>query len=88
VEELDKNHDDKIELEEFRKWWKTGRKGKNGTMKRLTGLEAKALGILGKANLELLREIEDDAQFVDSSISIAIGEPPSDKIGMSLTIDG
>eukprot|EP00360_Condylostoma_magnum_P000596 CAMPEP_0168315644 /NCGR_PEP_ID=MMETSP0210-20121227/12095_1 /TAXON_ID=40633 /ORGANISM="Condylostoma magnum, Strain COL2" /LENGTH=57 /DNA_ID=CAMNT_0008290303 /DNA_START=635 /DNA_END=808 /DNA_ORIENTATION=- len=57
-------------------------------MKRLTGLEAKALGILGKANLELLREIEDDAQFVDSSISIAIGEPPSDKIGMSLTIDG
>lgn len=36
--DVDSNLDNKISLEEFRKWWKSGRKGKAVLFRKMTGL--------------------------------------------------
>jgi len=49
--DLDENKDGKISLNEFRAWWKSGRQGKKGLMKKITYLNSKAIGIAQKASL-------------------------------------
>jgi len=82
VEDLDDNKDGKISLEEFKAWWKAGRQGKKGLMKKLAFLNAKAIGLTQGASLELLRELESDPQYIESNVNVSVGNPGSDGIGL------
>jgi len=44
MQDLDRNKDGKISLEEFTAWWLTGRKGVTGTMSRLMEAASRKAG--------------------------------------------
>jgi hypothetical protein len=53
-------------------------------MKRVSNLNAKAIGIANKANLELLRELENDPGFIESNVNISVGNPGNDGFGVKV----
>jgi hypothetical protein len=72
LSELDLNQDGKISLEEFTQWWKSGRKGQNRTMRRLTRDVARVKHLLNHAHAEIVKltEVEEEAKYVDIDLSI------------------
>ena len=59
LSELDENRDGKISYEEFRNWWKSGRRASGRVMKKLTSLRAKAKKLINAvtASTEILEDL-------------------------------
>jgi Ca2+-binding EF-hand superfamily protein len=73
LSELDANKDGKISLEEFTLWWKSGRKGANKTMRKLTRGVASVKNLLShaQAEIEKLTEVDEEPSF--SEVNLFIG---------------
>jgi|EP00360_Condylostoma_magnum_P001198 hypothetical protein len=51
-------------------------------MKKVSYLNAKAIGIAKNANLELLRELESNSEFIEGSVNISVGNPGDEGLGV------
>ena len=59
MKDLDRNRDNMITYDDFRKWWLSGRQGLSQTMRRLLSIKIKALRFMGQISGSLKDLIND-----------------------------
>jgi hypothetical protein len=91
LNELDENRDGKISYEEFRNWWKSGRRASGRVMKKLTSLRAKAKKLINAvtASTEVLEDLygKDIETLANYSITLNQGpeiEAPGLKVNVNV----
>ena len=62
LQDLDTNKNDQISLDEFRKWWLSGRQGLSSLMRRLLAVKLKTVKFFGSINDTLNEVIQEAAQ--------------------------
>ena len=58
MKDLDINKDNKISLDEFKKWWLSGRQGLSNMMRKLLAFKLGTLKFFGSIN-ETMKEVVD-----------------------------
>jgi hypothetical protein len=87
LSELDANKVGKISLEEFTLWWKSGRKGANKTMRKLTRGVAKVKNLLNHAHGEILKLTEvDEPLFTEVNLFIGNESITAPTFGFSVEV--
>jgi hypothetical protein len=78
LNELDENRDGKISYEEFRNWWKSGRRASGRVMKKLTSLRAKAKKLINAvtASTEVLEDLYGKDIETLANFSVAFNQGP------------
>lgn len=61
MKDIDYNKDEKISLEEFSKWWLSGRQGLSQWMRRLLAFKLKTVKFFGNISTQISEVISDAA---------------------------